>query len=109
MKEIPKPTIITNYYKAGDEFIQVDEHSSFYGNFYEEDENGNEIQGCHLKKGFNTYNNKFYVKLSGNDDDSWTKYFDTEEDAQEEVYRLRRSQPINKEFDVKQNGYEFTN
>jgi len=51
----------------------------------------------------------FFIKLSGNDDDSWTKYFCTEEEMMQEVYRLRRCQPINKEIDVENNGYYFTN
>ena len=51
----------------------------------------------------------YQVRLSGNDDDSWTKYFYTEEDMMNEVYRLRRCQPINKGIDVIGNGYVFTN
>ena len=51
----------------------------------------------------------FFIKLSGNDDDSWTKYFNTKTEALEEMYRLRRCQPINKWIDVMDNGYVFTN
>lgn len=51
----------------------------------------------------------FFIRLSGNDDDSWTKYFSTEEEMLQEVYLLRRVQPINKWEDVKLRGYEFTN
>lgn len=51
----------------------------------------------------------FRVKLQGGDDDSWTKYFCTKEEMMDEVYRLRRCQPISKELDVYGNGYYFTN
>lgn len=165
----------TNYV-CGTEFIEVDENSSFCGNFTQ-----NNKEGCHLQYGdfpsiydweekkldnldvnlasllsrydfpynhrpedlyeksneeraflFNSlelkekleiyktllkrelsYANEeflpFFIRLSGNDDDSWTKYFSTEEEMLQEVYLLRRVQPINKWEDVKLRGYEFTN
>jgi hypothetical protein len=51
----------------------------------------------------------FRLRLGGNDDDSWTKYFATEEEMIEEVELLRSKQPINKANDVEWNGYFFTN
>lgn len=69
------------------------------------------------KKSLKDYNDElidqmyspYYIKLSGNDDDSWTKYFYDEDSMLKEVYRLRRTQPINKTIDVIGNGYIFTN
>lgn len=52
---------------------------------------------------------QFKIRLSGNNDDSWTRYFETEEQMMQELYRLRRCQPINKLIDVQNNGYYFTN
>jgi hypothetical protein len=152
------------------EFIEVDEDTSFYGNYVQNDK-----EGCHLTFGknrsqeltsldsflnlwnhhiprdvkvdFNLYlmdkktklahvkslglknsldtiknllkgdkseqvdekHCPFYIRLSGSDNDSWTKYFCTEEEMMAEVYRLRRCQPINKQIDVEDNGYYFTN
>jgi len=167
-------------YPCGNEFILVDENTSFGGNF---EQFG--IEGCHMKFGKNQHckeftslsfrahlseytlhriNHKFYtelqknkisfynksdkeiidiiiskfglgvlleaykrelgqnhnhsidkhyqpykVYLAGNDDDSYTKYFSTEEDMMNEVYRLRRCQPINMDIDVLNNRYFFTN
>lgn len=51
----------------------------------------------------------YYVSLSGNDDCSYTKYFCTENSMMQEVYRLRRCQPINTDIDVINNGYFYTN
>lgn len=51
----------------------------------------------------------FRLRLGGNDNDSWTKYFPTEEEILKEVERLRNKQPINKTDDVEENGYFFTN
>ena len=55
------------------------------------------------------YNKPFGVYLSGNDDDSWTKYFDTHQECLDELTYLRKMQPINKEMDVVNRGYIFTN
>jgi hypothetical protein len=167
-KDKPDPTPAENNAEA--EFIEVDEDSSFCGNYTQDGK-----EGCHMIFGNNphcipltnlvvsAYVNKYTFKelenvelygksseetckillekiglkrtveafkegisrdlnhsideyhgiyrifLSGNDDDSWTKYFYTEEDMMEEVYRLRRRQPINKRIDVEKNGYYFTN
>lgn len=51
----------------------------------------------------------FIVKVYGNDDESWTKHFSTEEEMLQEVYLLRRLQPINKYEDIIDRKYEFTN
>lgn len=159
-------------YICGTEFIEVDEDTSFCGNF---EQDGKE--GCHMKFGVNIhakplasfeylpyvseydipYSLKkeglslykmtkeekfqvfkdlglkvaldvfkrrlnenhthrieehhcpFYLRLQGNDDDSWTRYFCTQEEMMDEVYRLRRCQPISKELDVYGNSYHFTN
>lgn len=49
------------------------------------------------------------VRLSGNDDASWSKYFDTHQECLDELTYLRKMQPINKEMDVVNRGYIFTN
>lgn len=54
-------------------------------------------------------NKPFSVQLSGNDDASWTKYFDTHQECLDELTYLRKMQPINKEMDVINRGYIFTN
>lgn len=51
----------------------------------------------------------FKIRLQGTDDDSHTRYFYTEAEMMDEVYRLRRCQPINKWIDVTNNNYHFTN
>lgn len=171
--EKPEPRDIKETeYICGTEFLEVDENTSFCGNFTQEGK-----EGCHMKFGenihvqpltsfeyfpyvseydipyalqkegltlhkmtkeekFQVFKNfglklalnvleeklnqnhtheieekycPFFLRLQGNDDDSWTKYFCTEEEMMEEVYRLRRCQPINKQIDVISNGYHFTN
>lgn len=53
-------------------------------------------------------NKPFGVRLSGNDDDSWTKYFDTQQECEDELNYLRKMQPTNKEMDIINRGYIFT-
>lgn len=109
------------------ELIEVDNESSFYPNI---EQDGKEY--CRMTYGKNihckslkVFNPAYYEKselhslqehhypfrvwLGGKDDDSWTKYFPTEEAMLKEVERLRKKQPINKHDDVIENGYFFTN
>jgi hypothetical protein len=51
----------------------------------------------------------YFIRLSGNDDDSYTKYFATEKEMLDEIQYLRLIMPINKEIDIKSRGYVFTN
>lgn len=90
-------------FRGNCEFIEVEEDTDFYGNF---EHNGKE--GCALSVYYyEYYSKKHLVHLSGNDDDSWGKYFDTKEEALLEMERLRRIAPISKNGDI--DGYGFTN
>lgn len=46
-----------------------------------------------------------FIRLSGNDDTSYTAYFETQEELIGEICRLRRCQPLNKMIDVLNNNY----
>lgn len=164
----PLPVLLENNKSASGEFIEVNDATSFYGNFIQNNKEGCQLyygENLHCKEldtfvyqprlssyGLNcdasnfdilSYKDKFnfiknlgldaclkYYKslfeynknheideyycpykvvLSGNDDDSWTRYFTTKELMMKEVYRLRRCQPIDKKIDVINNGYYFTN
>lgn len=51
----------------------------------------------------------FKLRLCGNDDTSYTKYFISEEDLQKELEYLRRMQPLDMRRDIYKRGYHFTN
>lgn len=51
----------------------------------------------------------YNVYVAGNDDESWTKYFATEEEMLQEVNYLRMMEPINKQLDICSRNYVFTN
>ena len=51
----------------------------------------------------------YKIYLAGNDDCSYTKYFATEKEMNEEVKYLRKMQPLDFYLDVRQRGYMFTN
>lgn len=51
----------------------------------------------------------YFVRLTGNDDESYTKYFSTEKEMLDEIKYLRWVMPINKKIDVIDRGYVFTN
>lgn len=84
------------------EFLEVEEDTSFCGNFKHDGK-----EGCAMIHRYCNYRKKYMVYLTGNDNDSWTKYFDTEKEMLQEVERLRRIAPISKNGDMQ--GYEFTN
>jgi len=112
-KDIPEP-VLFGINDPKSEFIKCDSETKFYGNY-----TLNGFEGCLLDIGerekfkeSNEYvleRKPFFIRLSGNDDDSWTKFFNTKTELLEEIYRLRRCQPINKDIDVINNGYVFTN
>lgn len=166
-------TLILEGYKAGEEFLEVDEDTNFCGNFKQQGKEGcslvfgenfhynplksflfepyitefdfpyefrkenkiqfhklsfKEIEELILSQGeefaLNIYKSKaqdfdihgieqnhckYAVSVAGNDDTSYTKYFVKEEDMMDEIYRLRRCQPINLWIDILENGYHFTN
>ena len=52
---------------------------------------------------------EYYIRLSGNDDDSWTRYFLTQKEMEEELKYLYKMQPINKDADIHKRNYVFTN
>lgn len=49
------------------------------------------------------------LKICGNDDSTWTKFFATEEIAREELNLLLACQPVNFWRDIKENEFVFTN
>jgi hypothetical protein len=51
----------------------------------------------------------FRIYLAGNDDYSYTKWFSTEEEMNEELRYLRLMQPLNFFLDIAERGYIFTN
>lgn len=51
----------------------------------------------------------YRIWLYGTDDDSWSKWFLTEEEIMKEVYWLRKMQPLNKIRDIIDREYIFTN
>lgn len=51
----------------------------------------------------------YRVVLQGNDDTSYTRGFDSQEEVDQELQYLRRMQPLNMIYDVYWRGYIFTN
>ena len=51
----------------------------------------------------------YQLYLFGNDDASYSKYFDSEEEVKEELTYLRKMQPLDFNKDIKDRGYFFTN
>lgn len=51
----------------------------------------------------------YRIWLYGTDDDSWSKWFLTEKEMLKEVNWLRKMQPLNKNRDIINRGYVFTN
>lgn len=51
----------------------------------------------------------FHLRLNGNDDTSYTKYFASQVDAEKELKYLRSMQPLDFNKDIVERGYEFTN
>jgi len=76
-------------------------------------ENKNYISVSVLERTLQHFKDKHYypyeVYIAGNDDESWTKYFATEEEMIQEVNYLRMMEPINKNLDICSRDYVFTN
>jgi hypothetical protein len=52
---------------------------------------------------------KYYICIDDNDDISYTRYFNTEEEMKEEIRYLHICQPIDIDLDLSARGYAFTN
>ena len=56
-----------------------------------------------------TVEKPFALKLAGNDDVSYTKFYATLEEAQAELSLFTADQPLNFPLYVQENGFAFTN
>ena len=98
--------------QPGDLYHVEDEEKLKLLNSLSYEERFNILQGkleSEIRRNEGGNHHKYYVRLAGNDDDSWTKYFFTKEQMIEELKYLHKMQPINKDEDIHKRDYVFTN
>lgn len=65
------------------------------------------VAACHIET--TTVEFPFALKLSGNDDSTYTKFYPTLEDANHDLQLMLDMQPCNFQLHVDENGFVFTN
>jgi len=105
---VPESRSITGDYYKGKEFLEFtkDTAHDWGGPFVEYD-----TVGCAVGSAVRTISTKKEsgLYLCGNDDTSYTKWFDNDTDLMKELNYLRMMQPLNMRLDIYNRGYEFTN